>query len=142
MKKLISFAKTFCNKNEKGAVLVTGLLLLLLLTILGMAAMATTVMELKIARNDRSAKKVFYVAEAGTEDARSRLQTGASALPILDDQPTNANWWAFVGTPTEAALQGYNGNTNQVLYAKLNSSLDYVVTITHKLNSSHQSLKW
>jgi Tfp pilus assembly protein PilX len=142
MKKLASFAKPFCNKNEKGAVLVTGLLLLLVLTILGMAAMATTVMELKIARNDRSAKQVFYVAEAGTEDARSRLQNGASALPIPDNQPTNADWWAFIGTVPEAALRGYTGNGNQGLYPKLNSSLDYVVTITHKLNSSHQILKW
>jgi hypothetical protein len=63
-------------------------------------------------------------------------------LPIPDNQPTNADWWAFIGTAPEAALQGYTGNGNQVLYPKLNSSLDYVVTITHKLNSSHQILKW
>jgi Tfp pilus assembly protein PilX len=145
MKKLISFVKTFCNKNEKGAVLVTGLLLLLVLTILSMAAMATTVMELKIAHNDRSAKRVFYAAEAGTEDARSRLQTVGSSSPIPDNQPTNANWTAFIGTAPEAALEGYiAGDSNQVLYAPLNSSPDgnYLVTITHKKNSSGQILKW
>jgi Tfp pilus assembly protein PilX len=144
MNKLVSFVKPFCNKNEKGAVLVTGLLLLLVLTILGMVAMMTTGMELKIARNDRSAKRVFYVAEAGTEDARSRLQSVGSTSPIPDDQPTNANWKAFIGTAPEAALEGYvTGDSNQVLYPPLNSSPDtnYLVTITHKKNSSGQILQ-
>jgi Tfp pilus assembly protein PilX len=143
MKKLISFAKTFYNKNEKGAVLVTGLLLLLVLTILSMAAMATTVMELKIARNDRSAEQVFYVAEAGIEDARSRMQTAVSSSPIYDPSPTSTNWTAFVGTATRAAAKGYqSGNPNHILYTPLNSSIDYVVTITHKLDSSGNILRW
>jgi Tfp pilus assembly protein PilX len=120
MKKLTSFVKAFCNKNEKGAVLVTGLLVLLALTILGMAAMMNTVMELKIARNDRSAKRVFYVAEAGTEDTRSRLQSVGSTSMISDNQPTNANWKAFIGTAPEAALEGYvTGDSNHVLYPPL-----------------------
>jgi Tfp pilus assembly protein PilX len=143
MKKLTSFFKALRNKNEKGAVLVIGLLLILVLTILGMGAMLTTGMELKIARNDRSAKRVFYATEAGTEDARSRLQTVGSSSPIPDNQPTNANWTAFIGTPTEAALQGYVANSDQILYSPLPySSTDYVVTIKHKLNSSGQILKW
>jgi Tfp pilus assembly protein PilX len=131
--------------DQKGAILITGLLLLLVLTILGMAAMMTSGMELKIARNDRSAKRVFYVTEAGTEDARSRLQSVGSTSPIPDNQPTNANWKAFIGTAPEAALEGYiAGDSNQVLYAPLNSSPDgnYLVTITHKKNSSGQILRW
>jgi Tfp pilus assembly protein PilX len=143
MKKLTPFFKALRNKNEKGAVLVIGLLLILVLTILSMAAMMTTAMELKIARNDRSAKRVFYAAEAGTEDARSRLQTVGSSSPIPDNQPTNANWTAFIGTPTEAALQGYVANSDQILYSPLSySSVEYLVTIKHKLNSSGQILKW
>jgi Tfp pilus assembly protein PilX len=133
------------SPDQKGAVLVTGLLLLLVLTILGMAAMLTTGMELKIARNDRSAKRVFYVTEAGTEDARSRLQSVGSTSPIPDNQPTNANWKAFIGPAPEAALEGYvTGDSNHVLYPPLNSSPDgnYLVTITHKKNSSGQILKW
>jgi Tfp pilus assembly protein PilX len=120
MKKLTSFFKALRNKNEKGAVLVIGLLLILVLTILGMGAMLTTGMELKIARNDRSAKRVFYVTEAGTEDARSRLQSVGSTSPISDNQPTNANWKAFIGTAFETALEGYvTGDSNHVLYPPL-----------------------
>ncbi len=73
--KKISFAA-----NERGAVLITGLLLVLVLTILSLAAMMSTATELKIASNDRSAKQVFYVAEAGLEDARSRLANRSQCI--------------------------------------------------------------
>jgi Tfp pilus assembly protein PilX len=143
MNKLILFVKSFCNKNEKGAVLVTGLLVLLVLTILGMVAMMTTGMELRIARNDRSAKQVFYIAEAGLEDARSRMQTAVSPSPINDSSPTSTSWTAFVGTATRAAAKGYqSSNPNHALYTPLNSSMDYVVTITHKSDSSGNILRW
>jgi hypothetical protein len=124
MKKLISFGKAFCNKNEKnekGAVLVTGLLILLVLTILSMAAMMSTAVELKIARNDRSSKQVFYLAEAGIEDARSRMQTGASSSPIYDTQPTNAVWTGFIGPEVKCQGKGYLvGNSNHIRYPSLN----------------------
>jgi hypothetical protein len=105
--------------------------------------MMSTATELKIASNDRSSKQVFYVAEAGLEDARSRMQTGASTSPIYDNQDTNPNWTAFIGTAAEAASKGYSsGNSSQALYTKLNSSLGYVATIKHKVDSSGNILKW
>jgi Tfp pilus assembly protein PilX len=143
MKKLISFGKAFCNKNEKGAVLVTGLLILLVLTILSMAAMMSTAVELKIARNDRSSKQVFYLAEAGIEDARSRMQTGASSSPIYDTQPTNAVWTGFIGPEVKCQGKGYLvSNSNHMRYPSLDPSMNYVVTITHKLDASGNILKW
>jgi Tfp pilus assembly protein PilX len=129
--------------GERGAVLVMGLLIILVLTILGMAAMMSTAVELKIARNDRSSKQVFYIAEAGLEDARSRMQTAVSPSPIQDSSPTSTSWTAFVGTGTRAAAKGYQGsNPDHVLYAPLNSSMDYVATITHKLDPSGNILRW
>lgn len=129
--------------GERGAVLITGLLVLLVLTILSMTAMMSTIVELKIARNDRSAKQVFYIAEAGLEDARSRMQTAVSSSPIYDPSPTSTTWTAFVGTVSRAADKGYqSSNPNHVLYAPLNSTMDYVVTITHKLDPSGNILRW
>jgi Tfp pilus assembly protein PilX len=132
------------STDEKGAVLVTGLLFVLVLTLLSIAAMMSTATELKIAANDRSAKQIFYLAEAGLEDARSRMQTGASAFPISDTQPANTIWKAFIGTTTKAALKGYDsGNSSHFLYNRVNPpGLDYVVTVTHKLNSSGNILFW
>ncbi len=136
-------ARFSLSGNENGFVLVCGLLVLLVLVILSILGMLTTTTELRMATNDRSAKEVFYIAEGGIEDARSRLQASVSAFPIYDNFPSNASWRAFIGTETRAAAQGFQGgNGNHARYDPLNSSVDYVVTITHKLDPSGNILKW
>ncbi len=92
-------------RDENGLVLIYTLLVLLVLVILSILGMLTTTTELRMAANDRSAKEVFYIAEGGIEDARSRLQASASAFPIYDNFPSNANCKAFIGT--ESAGRGY-----------------------------------
>ena len=143
MKARLSMKQIFKVPDEKGAVLVTGLLLILVLTILSMAAMMSTATELKIAANDRTSKRIFYVSEAGLEDARSRMQTGSSNSPIYDNQFSNASWMAFVGTQEKSVEKGFqSGNSNHVRYDQLNPAIDYVTTITHKLDGSGNILKW
>jgi len=51
--------------NEDGFVLVTCLMILVVLTLLGIAATTNTSLELQIAGNDRVHKETFYSAEAG-----------------------------------------------------------------------------
>lgn len=143
MKGCLSMKQIFKVPDEKGAVLITGLLLILVLTILSMAAMMSTATELKIAVNDRTSKRVFYVSEAGLEDARSRLQTGSSGSPIYDNQFSNPNWTAFIGTPEKSEEKGFQtANGSQVRYDQLNPAMNYVTTITHKLDGSGNILKW
>ena len=50
--------------NEKGSVMVVAILILVLLTIIGIAAMSTTNVELKISGNEKSYKMALYAAEA------------------------------------------------------------------------------
>ena len=143
MKARLSMKQIFKVPDEKGAVLITGLLLILVLTILSMAAMMSTATELKIAANDRTSKRVFYVSEAGLEDARSRLQTGSSSSPISDNQFSNPSWMAFVGTEEKSAEKGFqSGNGNHVRYDQLNPAISYVTAVTHKLDGSGNILKW
>ena len=143
MKARLFMKQIFKVPDEKGAVLITGLLLILVLTILSMAAMMSTATELKIAANDRTSKRVFYVSEAGLEDARSRLQAGSSGSPIYDNQFSNPSWMAFVGTPEKSTERGFqSGNSNHEQYAQLNPAMNYVTTITHKLDASGNILKW
>ncbi|UCF83665.1 MAG: hypothetical protein JSV50_21290 [Desulfobacteraceae bacterium] len=52
------------GKNENGSVLVVALLILVLLTIIGISAMSTTNVELKISGNEKSYKMALYAAEA------------------------------------------------------------------------------
>jgi hypothetical protein len=58
--------KTFicCINNEEGNVLVVALFVLILLTIIGIAATDNTSVELKISANDKFHKIAFYAAEA------------------------------------------------------------------------------
>jgi hypothetical protein len=50
--------------NEDGSVMVVSILILALLTIIGIAAMSTTNVELKISGNEKSYKMALYAAEA------------------------------------------------------------------------------
>ena len=51
--------------QENGSILVVTVVIMVLLTIIGFAAMSTTNIELKIAANDRDYKQHFYVADGG-----------------------------------------------------------------------------
>lgn len=130
-------------EKERGFVLVTAVWVVLLLSILAMTAMKTTSTELKITAVDRSLKEAFYTAEAGLEDARSRIENALSAAPIWDNQKTNPSWAAYVGSASRCASLGYDpANSNHVRYDPLHPPLDYAVRIQHKLSPSGQILKW
>jgi hypothetical protein len=53
-------------------------------------------------------------------------------------------WTAFIGPEERAQAIGYQAtNSNQVRYDKLNSTtMDYVVTVRHKVDASNNILKW
>lgn len=52
-------------RGEQGFVLITALLIMLVLTIIGIAVTTNTSIELQVAGNDKVHKKTFYEAEAG-----------------------------------------------------------------------------
>ncbi len=52
-------------QREEGYILITTMLIMLVLTIIGIAANRNTSIELQIAANDKVHKKTFYAAEAG-----------------------------------------------------------------------------
>lgn len=58
---------------QKGAILVIALLLLLVMTLLGLAAMQTTRLEERMAGNMRDVNIAFQGAESGLRDAENRL---------------------------------------------------------------------
>jgi len=57
------------RSGEEGSALLVVLVLLVLVTVIGIASMDNSVTELKIAGNDRMAKRNFYNAEAGLFNA-------------------------------------------------------------------------
>lgn len=60
--------------SQQGAVLVTGLVILVVMTILGLTAMQTTVLEEKMVGNVRDRSVAFEAAEAGLQAGLSYLE--------------------------------------------------------------------
>ena len=92
-------------RRERGAILVTALLMLLLLTVIGVSVMQITRMQERMAGNTRDKNLAFQAAEAALRDAETFLwDTPAivacddadcvhpvGVMPMLDRQDTD--WW-------------------------------------------------
>ncbi|KPJ66229.1 MAG: hypothetical protein AMJ45_04150 [Syntrophobacter sp. DG_60] len=61
-------------KNNNGAALIITMLIMIVLTVLGIAALMTSSIETKISRNQKSSIQAFYAAEAGIEHAKVTLK--------------------------------------------------------------------
>lgn len=60
--------------NDEGFVLVIALVMMLVLSVLGIAALNTTSLELQISGNDRQEKQIFYGTESGCRRGGQWLQ--------------------------------------------------------------------
>jgi hypothetical protein len=130
-------------RSKRGSVLVSGLLVVLVLTLLSLGTLMRKSAALKISSDGRATKESFYIAQAGIEDARSRLQPIRSHDPISVRVPLNPGWRAFIGTREKAISNGYQvENADHALYHRLHSPLKYDVTIRPKLDRLGRVLKW
>jgi len=66
--------------DEKGSVLVVGMLILIVLTLIGIAAINTSKVETDIAGNELSYKKEFYHADAGISWAVNNATEGWATI--------------------------------------------------------------
>jgi len=73
--------QTFLN-NEKGFVMVVALMILVILSLIGIAGLDTSMFEEQIAGNDWSAKRTFYKSDGGTELGSELLEYNFSCGPI------------------------------------------------------------
>jgi hypothetical protein len=71
-------------QSEEGAALVISMLVMVVLTVIGVAASNTSVLEILIANSSKNRKAAFYAAEAGIEDARKELTDILSSQSSLD----------------------------------------------------------
>jgi hypothetical protein len=85
-------------ESEKGMVLVIALIFLAILGLLGATAVLTTTTDLQIQGNHKTGEQAFCAAEAGIEEARTRL--GGSAAAWIGDPATNPDpqWSAYIQT--------------------------------------------
>ena len=67
-------AHTLILKDNKGAALIISLFVMLLLALIGAAALMSSSTETKISGNVMTSKKAFYAAEAGLERFKTTLK--------------------------------------------------------------------
>lgn len=93
------------KSDEQGSVLVVALLILVLLTIIGIAATSTTNIETQIAGNEKSQKIAFYNADSGVYPTAKVIGT------ILDRQaePTDAQLDPIVYLQNDGITEGADG---------------------------------
>ncbi|HID81768.1 MAG TPA: hypothetical protein EYH06_12175 [Chromatiales bacterium] len=70
--------------KQQGAVLVVSLLILLVMTMLGLAAMQTSVLEEKMAGNALDKSMAFQAAEAGLRAGENRLKGSFSLIQLTN----------------------------------------------------------
>ncbi len=89
--------------RSRGAALVVGLLILLVITIIGLSSMRSTLLEERMAGNLRDRARAFEAAEAALREAEGCL-LNASARPVADTgPPCSAKVWAANGPDPDAA---------------------------------------
>lgn len=90
------------QKKQKGAVLIVALVVLLLLTILGVALLESSVVEERMAGNYLDRNQVFQSAEFGLREAESYIArlteapiaaAGGLVKPLSEPSTTAGTWW-------------------------------------------------
>lgn len=81
-------ADEWCGNRQKGAALATSLIILLMLTLMGVAAMQTATLEEKMAGNLRNENLAFQAAEAALRAGEAYLQGGIGSF-MADENATS-----------------------------------------------------
>jgi len=105
--------------RQRGAALVVGLILLLVLTILAVSGVLSSTMELRMVRNTQSQERAFQSAEVAIEDALANPVLSTSAVftqptVAVPNSPgdTYAYQMQFVGqTPLGTGMTGFSIGT-------------------------------
>ncbi|MCI5148709.1 MAG: hypothetical protein D3916_04850 [Candidatus Electrothrix sp. MAN1_4] len=137
------------SRNNEGFVMVAALLILLVLTLMGIAVNRNTMTEWRIAMNDRQHKVAFYSADAVTELGTEILEQGIACLGFGDNgvllaghggmdvyiEAGKGGFWRnyaddSLTVPKDDTATGDNGR-DLVFPAVLDADGDYSATLTN-----------
>jgi len=81
-------------KNENGSVIILAMIFLVLLTIIGMSAVDTSIIEVQISGNDVRYKTNFYRAESAAMECAQIIETETNPQ-FLHPQGTDSPTWIY-----------------------------------------------
>ncbi len=101
-------------RHQQGAVLIVSLVMLIIMTLLGISAMNNTVMQERMAGNQRNSTLAFQAAEAALRAAENDIDNNwGSDFPDGDTNGTTANDNRGVYTYNSATLDPNLGNDTE-----------------------------
>ena len=115
-------------RNEDGSVMLVALLLMAVLTIMGVAAINTSNIEILISSNDRSYKQNFYRSEAAAYEAAQIVEDAVDA-DLMPATTQYTNWLRGIGTDMTIPSNWNTGNS-QVSGIDADANTSYAVIMT------------
>ena len=111
---------TSTSNSQNGAALITGLIFLVVLTLISLSAMKSTSLEERMAGNARDQDIAFQAAEAGVRNAMNSLKTGlppasgfvvGCAAGLCENDPTTPVWTTITANNdwTSSKTLAYSG---------------------------------
>lgn len=100
----------YSNQKQKGAVLVTALVLMAILTIIGITSMRENIMDVKIHKSMKSRTNAFQCAEAGLRAGEMWVDRLAR-VPETAEPPAKASYQFWPSTSTKLANMEVLDNT-------------------------------
>ncbi len=116
------------RSHERGAALVIGLILLLMLTLLAVSGMNSASLEFIMAGNEQYRANAFQAAEAGIEQSMALgVYNPGSAAQNLNGAPTPTDSWAVTITPQlggtpQPAMWGNSWNSFSTYHFEIQST--------------------
>ncbi len=96
-------------KDQKGVALVVALVMLLVLTLIGMASISSTLYESKITGNERFGAAAFYAAKGGVDVGISRLPNLIAYSGNIGSDETYRSGRMVPGSPQPSVYLGPMG---------------------------------
>lgn len=128
--------------NERGAVLITGLFLLVIITLFGVIGMSTSTLQEKMSANTMNRSLAFDSAELALKEGEAFLT--AATLPAFSGAnglySVNANLWQTAATWTGTNSVQYGGALGGAEGGMLNDNPRYYIEELGALESSTGSL--
>jgi len=124
------------RQRQQGAVLVVGLLFLVMLTLIGVTAMSTGMMDERMAGNSRDLNLAFQAAEAALRDGELYIQksispasgfSGTCANGLCQVPTVSTPWYKTIDWSSSSVTRTYGTGTSATALPAVASQPKYII---------------
>ncbi len=131
--------------NQKGAVLVVSLIILLLLTMLGVNSLQSTILQEKMAGNNNDYNRALQAAEAALRDGEDWID-GLTSKPTASNKPSSTQVWSLNGPASKTTSMWWKQEHRNASWwgsnaVQAKATLKNVTTMPYRLNEELSFVK-